>query len=95
METALLVLMIGLLCGTALTFFFIFKYIFECNKIMNDFFQRTMLEMEKKLCDKVIEFEEVTKLASKANTSLGERVAEYDKKMVDIESRVSMLRMQR
>ncbi len=95
METALIVLVIGLLFGSCLTLLFVFHYIFQCNKMVNDFFQKTMNEMEKRLAEKVAEFSEVTQLASKANTSLGDRVAEYDKKMVELESRVSMLRMQR
>lgn len=78
-----------------MSMFFTFKYIIDSQKIVNAFYEKTLIELEKKLSDKVLEFDEVTRAASKANTSLGDRVAEFDRKMVDIESRLSMLRMQR
>lgn len=94
-DAGLLIFIVSLSLGTCLSMFFMIKYVFDSHKIVTNFYEKTLVELEKQMAAKVSEFEEVTRLASKANTSLGDKVSDFDKKMAEIENRLSMLRMQR
>lgn len=95
MDANLLIFLVSLSLGSIMSLLFAFKYILDSQRIVSDFYEKTLVEYQKQLASKVAEFEEVTRLASKANTSLGDKVSDFDKKLIEIQDRLSMLRMQR
>jgi hypothetical protein len=95
MATNILLLCCGASLGAFVAFGMMLVYIFDSNKLVNSFVANHLEDLKDDLEKKVAEFDEVTKLASKANTSLGDRVKEIDAKIVELENRISMLRMQR
>lgn len=94
-STNILLLSSGALLGAFVAFGMLLTYIFDSNRMVNSFVADQLEDLKELMEKKVEDFAEVTKLASQANTSLGDRVKEIDSKMVEIENRLSMLRMQR
>ena len=69
--------------------------IFKSNTLLVRVAIDECVRLEEKLEAKVNEFDEITRKASEANLSIGERVVANDKRLNDLENRIAMVKMQR
>ena len=85
----------ALALGAIFSLLILMNIVFKSHQKLVDVALQECRRIERDLVQKTKEFAEVTAKASAANLSLGTAITDFDMKIKDLESRISMVRMQR